>query len=46
MKINPNGHTVFSLAVFLCVGGFSCKTAGVHFVISKRLVELDLFGID
>ena len=31
MKINPNGHTLFPLAVFLCVGGYSCKTAGVHF---------------
>ena len=29
--INPNVHTVFSLAVSLSVRGYSCTTAGVHF---------------
>ena len=34
---------MFSFAVFLSVRGYSCTTAGVHFVFSKRLIEFDLF---
>ena len=45
-KINPNIDTVSSFALFLSVRGYSCTTAVVHFVISKRRIEFDLFGID
>ena len=37
---------MFSFALFLSVRGYSCTTAVVHFVISKRRIEFDLFGID
>ena len=38
--------TLFSFAVFLSVRGYSCTTARVHLLISKRLIAFDLFGID
>ena len=45
-KLTQMSTLCFHLHCFLSVRGYSCTTAVVHFVISKRRIEFDLFGID
>ena len=40
LRIKPNVHSVFSLAVFFSVRGYSCTTAGLHLGFLSVLLSL------